>query len=112
MLGGVRVLLRPFALHAAYTPIGTIVFFCVIGTLAYFHILNGIKHSSFFAPSYPTTLRPAHARFRNGEWISVGKREWVDAWKHPEDGVKSTELQQIVFKLDDKRNQVSFGRTL
>ena len=104
-----RALLKPFAIHAAYSPIETIVFFSVIGTLAYFHILDGIKHSSFFAPTFPSTLRPASARLSQTEWLPVLEREWFAAWKH---GEQALELQPIVFSLDDKARKVSFSRPL
>ncbi|KAJ8474951.1 hypothetical protein ONZ45_g15777 [Pleurotus djamor] len=48
-----RTLLRPFAIYAAYSPIETIVFFFVVGTLAYFHILSAIKTSAFLTSPYP-----------------------------------------------------------
>ncbi|KAK0482246.1 hydroxymethylglutaryl-coenzyme A reductase-domain-containing protein [Armillaria novae-zelandiae] len=72
-----RAILRPFVIHAAYSPIETIVFFSIVGTLAYFHVLSAIKHSAFFATTNPITLRPSHARYTQQEW-----------------------LQQIVFSLD------------
>ncbi|KAG5219964.1 3-hydroxy-3-methylglutaryl-coenzyme (HMG-CoA) reductase isozyme [Salix suchowensis] len=49
-----RTLLRPFAIYAAYSPIETIVFFFVVGTLAYFNILSAIKNSAFLATPYPS----------------------------------------------------------
>ena len=102
-----RALVRPFATHNVYFPIESIVFVFVLATLGYFHILSGIKHSSFFAPSYPTNIRPAHARLQGGEWLGVTQRDWLDVVKHPQDGKKALELQQIVFKLDDKEKTVS-----
>ncbi|PCH44816.1 3-hydroxy-3-methylglutaryl-coenzyme A reductase [Wolfiporia cocos MD-104 SS10] len=98
-----RALVRPFARHNVFYPIETIVFVFVLATLAYFHILSGIKHSSFFAPTYPTNVRPAHARLSDSKWITVSQRDWAEAWKRPQDGVKAMELQQIVFKLDDTK---------
>ncbi|KAH9948008.1 3-hydroxy-3-methylglutaryl-coenzyme A reductase [Amylocystis lapponica] len=95
-----RALLRPLATHNVFFPIESVVFVSVLATLAYFHILTGIKHSSFFAPSYPTTVRPAHARLSDNEWVSVSQRDWVDASKHSA-GLQTLELQQIVFSLDD-----------
>ncbi|KAI0945632.1 hypothetical protein AcW1_001808 [Taiwanofungus camphoratus] len=95
-----RALLRPLATHNVFYPIESIVSVFVLATLAYFHILSGIKHSSFFAPAYPTIVRPAHARLSNNEWVGISPRDWVDAWKHPEEGIKALELQQIVFSLD------------
>ncbi|KAH9913104.1 uncharacterized protein B0H18DRAFT_1088202 [Fomitopsis serialis] len=101
-----RALTRPFATHNVYFPIESIVFVFVLATLAYFHILSGIKHSSFFAPTYPTNVRPAHARLSGDEWLGVTQRDWLDAAKHPKDAVKALELQQIVFRLDDKERTV------
>ena len=107
MLGGVRVLLRPFALHAAYTPIETIVFFCVIGTLAYFHILNAVKHSQFLSPSYnhgpgySAALRPAYVLNRMGEWVGVRESRWLRDRERVEKGeFAAAELQQLVFNVD------------
>lgn len=102
-----RAIVRPFATHNVYFPIESIVFVFVLATLAYFHILSGIKHSSFFAPTYPTNIRAAHAKLEGGEWLGVTQRDWLDAVKHPKDGMKVLELQQIVFKLDDKEKTVS-----
>ena len=102
-----RALVRPLAYQSAFSPIETIVFVCVLATLAYFHILAAVKHSSFFAPSFPATLRPAHARLATGSWVGVSERDWFQAFKHPEDGDRTIELQQIVFSLDDKTRKVS-----
>ncbi|PPQ64456.1 hypothetical protein CVT24_008466 [Panaeolus cyanescens] len=106
-----RALFRPFALHAAYTPIETIVFFSIIATLAYFHILNAIKHSAFLDPNQSAhaapTLRPAHALFKLGEWVSVRDSVWSSLVKgrNAEEEVPTVlELQQIVFTLDARRN--------
>lgn len=96
MLRSLRAILKPFAIQAAYSPIETIVFFAIIGTLAYFHILNVIKHSSFFAPTTFAPLRPAHAILRHGNWVPV--REHV--WTHRNPHVVPLEVQQLVFTLD------------
>jgi hydroxymethylglutaryl-CoA reductase (NADPH) len=90
MLRYLRAVLRPFAIQAAYNPIESIVFFSVIGTLAYFHILNAIKHSSFFAPTILPHLRPAQAILSQGDWVSV--REHI--WSRP------VEVQQLIYTLD------------
>lgn len=95
-----RALLRPFAIHAAYSPIETIVFFSVIGTLAYLHVLSAIKHSAFFAPTFPSTLRPAHALLRDNEWVGVRESTWYHAKSGTDDALKPLEIQQIVFSLD------------
>jgi hydroxymethylglutaryl-CoA reductase (NADPH) len=94
-----RALLRPLALQAAFSPIESIVAFVILGTLAYFHVLSAIKHSSFFAPTYPSTLRPAHALLRDGEWIGVSQSKWFDVTV-PTNGASALELQQIIFSLD------------
>ena len=99
-----RALLRPLSTHTVFSPIEAIVATFVLATLAYFHILDGIKHSSFFAPTFPSTLRPASARLSQGEWLPVPDREWLSAWKH---GEPALELQQILFSLDDKTRKVS-----
>ena len=100
-----RALFRPLSLHTVFSPIETIVFVFVLATLAYFHILDGIKHSSFFAPTFPSALRPAHVRLSGSEWVPANEREWYGALKHGES--RAVELQQIVFALDDKARKVS-----
>ncbi|KAH9849592.1 3-hydroxy-3-methylglutaryl-coenzyme A reductase [Lenzites betulinus] len=97
-----RALLRPLSKHTAFSPIETIVTVFVLATLAYFHILSGIKHSSFFEATQPPTLRPAYARLTNGEWVAVTKHDWAEAWKQSGSDVEALELQQLVFSLDDK----------
>lgn len=101
-----RALLRPLSTHTVYSPIECIVTVFVLATLAYFHILSGIKHSSFFEATQPPALRPAYARLTDGEWVAVTKHDWADAWKRAGDGVKALELQQLVFSLDDKARTV------
>ncbi|EAU81445.1 hydroxymethylglutaryl-CoA reductase [Coprinopsis cinerea okayama7 len=110
-----RALLRPFALHAAYTPIETIVFFSIIGTLAYFHILNAIKHSAFLSPSYTAhsqghlTLRPSYVLHRMGEWVGVRETRWSrEVEKTDRAQTVAFEVQQLVFNMDEswKRNVV------
>lgn len=94
-----KALFRPFALHAAYTPIETIVFFCIIGTLAYFYILNAIKHSAFLDPGNvyaPPVIGPAHVLLRLGEWVSVSST-WV---KSAGGSRPVAELQSVVFTVD------------
>jgi hydroxymethylglutaryl-CoA reductase (NADPH) len=89
-----KALFRPFALHAAYTPIETIVFFSIIGTLAYFHILHAIKHSSFLDPGAvysPPVVKPAHVRFK----VGVRESTWVQS-----SGSGAVELQPLIFTMD------------
>lgn len=100
-----RALLRPFAIHAAYSPIETIVFFTVIGTLAYFHVLSAIKHSAFFAPSYPVIPRPALALLRRDEWVGVREHVWSHAKSGADDLITPIELQQVVFSLDSQHRK-------
>ncbi|KAI0047708.1 hypothetical protein FA95DRAFT_1492178 [Auriscalpium vulgare] len=95
-----RALIRPISAHAANSPIEAIVFFFVLATLAYFHVLSEIKHSSFFAPATLPPLRPTHALLRDNEWIGVKESVWRQA--HVEDGVAALELEQIVLSLDSK----------
>ena len=99
-----RAILRPLSTHTVFSPIETIVSVFVLATLAYFHILSGIKHSSFFASSHPPALRPAYTRLTNGEWVAVTKHDWAEAWKHG--GHDAVELQQLVFSLDEKSHSV------
>lgn len=82
-----RALLRPLSTHTVYSPIECIVTVFVLATLAYFHILSGIKHSSFFEATQPPALRPAYARLTDGEWVAVTKHDWADAWKRAGDVV-------------------------
>lgn len=109
-----RALFRPFALHAAYTPIETIVFFCIIGTLAYFHVLSAIKHSAFLDPSQSIyaapTLRPAHALYRLGEWVGVRESAWLHAVKMRQDAV--LELQQVIVTLDQPKRRATTVRRI
>lgn len=95
-----RALLRPLAIHAAFSPIETIVAVFVLGTLAYFHVLSAIKHSAFFAPTYPSTLRPAHALSRDNKWVGVSQSKWYDTTTSLPKNTIPVELQQIIFSLD------------
>ncbi|KAF7359489.1 3-hydroxy-3-methylglutaryl coenzyme A reductase [Mycena sanguinolenta] len=83
-----RTILKPLAIHAAYSPIETIVFLSVVGTLAYLHILSTIKHSAFFAP--PPPVRPAYALY-TGDWVPQPPTVWR------RDDVPRLDLQQLVF---------------
>ncbi|KAJ4468808.1 hydroxymethylglutaryl-CoA reductase [Lentinula aciculospora] len=97
-----RAVLKPFVIHAAYSPIETIVFFSIVGTLAYFHILSAIKHSAFFAPSYPSVLRPSHALLRGDEWVGVRDTFWLHAKAKyaPDAAILPLELFPVEFSLD------------
>ena len=99
-----RALLRPLSLRTVFSPIETVVFVFVLATLAYFHILDGIKHSSFFAPTFPSTLRPAYARLSGSEWLPTSEAQW---YKAATEQAEMVELQQIVFGLDEKARKVS-----
>lgn len=107
-----RAVLRPLSTHTVFSPIETIISVFVLATLAYFHILSGIKHSSFFASSHPPALRPAFARLSDGEWVAVSQHDWTEAWKHPGGNLDALELQQVVFTLDDKTQPVSSNVSL
>jgi hydroxymethylglutaryl-CoA reductase (NADPH) len=95
-----RALIRPISIHAASSPIETIVFFFVLATLAYFHVLSSIKHSSFFAPTVPPPLRPSHALWRSNEWVTVPETEWYDALAHRSSS--AIDLQQLTMSFDAK----------
>ena len=92
-----RALIRPISVHAASSPIETIVFFFVLATLAYFHVLSAIKHSSFFAPTSLPPLRPSHALWHNGDWVTVQESEWYSAHRSH---VTAVDLQQLVMSFD------------
>ncbi|KAG0708040.1 hydroxymethylglutaryl-coenzyme A reductase-domain-containing protein [Suillus ampliporus] len=93
-----RSIFQPLAGRAVFAPIETIVFFAIVGTLAYFQVLSAIKHSSFFAPSIPSTLRPAHALLRDGEWVGVDEDWYIKRVKTADS--RPLELQQLIFSLD------------
>jgi hydroxymethylglutaryl-CoA reductase (NADPH) len=95
-----RALIRLVSIHAASSPIETIVFFFVLATLAYFHVLSAIKHSSFFAPTTPPPLRPSHALWRSNEWVTVPETEWYDALAHRSSS--AIDLQQMTMSFDAK----------
>jgi hypothetical protein len=57
----------PLTGHAVYNLMGTLVIFFIIGTLASFHILFAIKHSTFFTPISPSTLGTTHALLSDGQ---------------------------------------------
>jgi len=90
-----RAPLLPLTRRAVFSPIETIVCFAIIGTLAYFHVLSAIKHSAFFAPTLPSTLRTAHALLRDGEWVGVDA-DWYGRRK-ADPNSRAVELQQVIF---------------
>ena len=91
MLGIVRPIIRPLAYRSSKFPIETIVATFVFTTLAYFHIVNTIKHSAFLAsPSITHTPRPAYAL------RAPGSNAWVTI---PDNETPAAELLQIVFKF-------------
>ncbi|KAJ7695427.1 hydroxymethylglutaryl-coenzyme A reductase-domain-containing protein [Mycena rosella] len=85
-----RTILKPLAIHAAYSPIETIVFLTIVGTLAYIHILDAVKHSTFFTP--PNPVRPAYALYAHSDWLPVSEASWLR-----DDQVPRLDLQQIIF---------------
>lgn len=92
-----RALTAPLSLHAASSPIETIVFFFAVATLAYFHVLSAIKHSQFLAPTAPSTLRPALALLRDKEWVGVNENNWFER-----EGVTALEIQQLMLSMEPK----------
>jgi len=92
-----RSVLQPLTGRAVFAPIETIVFFVIVGILAYFQVLSAIKHSSFFAPSIPPTHRPAHALLRDGGWVSVDEEWYMKRAKSA--AFRPLELQQLMFSL-------------
>ncbi|KAF9028794.1 hypothetical protein BDZ89DRAFT_1160169 [Hymenopellis radicata] len=101
-----RAVLKPFVIHASYSPIETIVFFSIVGTLAYFHVLSAIKHSAFFATSNPITLRPSHALYTQQEWVNVREHAWHHARSAADSSLIPVELQQVVYSLDSVQKRV------
>ncbi|KAG1813099.1 hypothetical protein EV424DRAFT_1417143 [Suillus variegatus] len=100
-----RSILQPLAGRTVFAPIETIVFFAIVGTLAYFQVLSAIKHSSFFAPSVPSTLRPAHALLRDGEWVGVDEDWYLKRVKTADS--RPLELQQLIFSLDPAQSSAT-----
>ena len=90
-----RALLRPLASAAARNPIEVIVLGFIAATLAYFHVLDAIRESTFLSPAIPTSLRPAHALFRDSQWAAVPENVWS-----ADGNEERLELQQVVFGLD------------
>ncbi|OAX36835.1 hypothetical protein K503DRAFT_867290 [Rhizopogon vinicolor AM-OR11-026] len=100
-----RSILHPLAGRAVFAPIETIVFFVIIGTLAYFQVLSAIKHSSFFAPSVPSAPSPAHALLRDAQWVGVAEEWYMKRVKTADS--RPLELQQLIFSLDPAQTSVA-----
>jgi len=96
-----RALIRPISIHAGSSPIETIVFFFVLATLSYFHVLSAVKHSSFFAPSALSPLRPSHALLRGNEWVAVPETEY-DALVRQPNHLSVIDLQQLSMSFDGR----------
>lgn len=92
-----RALIRPISIHASSFPIETIVFFFVLATLSYFHVLSAIKHSSFFAPTNLPPLRPSYALLRSNNWVTVPETE---ALARQSTRVSAIDLQQLSMSFD------------
>lgn len=90
-----RVPLLPLTGRAVFSPIETIVAFFIVGTLAYFRVLYGIKHSAFFAPPFPSLLSATHALLRDGQWVVVDEAWYQKTASSPHS--QKFELQQLVF---------------
>jgi hypothetical protein len=97
-----RILLKPFTRKAVTYPIETIVFFFVLSTLAYFRLLDAIKHSAFLAPStHPASVqRPAYAAVHAdiSSWEGAPETAWKDAADASES--RAVEVQQFIFSSD------------
>ncbi|KAH8110322.1 hydroxymethylglutaryl-coenzyme A reductase-domain-containing protein [Phellopilus nigrolimitatus] len=98
-----RAILRPLAARAVRNPIESIVCGFILATLAYFHILSAIKQSTFLSPAIPTSLRPAHALLRDGDWSIVSEDVWQAHARTQDESETRLELQQVVFSLDSSR---------
>ncbi|GJJ10499.1 hypothetical protein Clacol_004725 [Clathrus columnatus] len=76
MLAIVRPFVRPLAYRSSKFPIEIIVATFVFTTLAYFHIIHAIKHSSFLSsPSIAHIFRPAFALHTGSSWVPVPETE-------------------------------------
>ncbi|KAI6115109.1 hydroxymethylglutaryl-coenzyme A reductase-domain-containing protein [Pisolithus croceorrhizus] len=90
-----RVCLLPLTRRAVFSPIETIVFCSIIGTLAYFRVLSYIKHAAVAVPTFPYSARSHYTIFHDGEWISVNEERYKERRASP--GSRSVELQQVIF---------------
>ncbi|KAF9068907.1 hydroxymethylglutaryl-coenzyme A reductase-domain-containing protein [Rhodocollybia butyracea] len=97
-----RAIFKPFVIHAAYSPIETIVFFFIAVTLAYFHVISSIKHSAFFATSYSSILRPSYVLLRNNEVVTVRDNFWhlAKAKYSADASILPVELFPLEYSLD------------
>ncbi|KAI6045272.1 hydroxymethylglutaryl-coenzyme A reductase-domain-containing protein [Pisolithus marmoratus] len=92
-----RVYLLPLTRRAVFSPIETIVFYSVVGTLAYFCVLSHIKHASITVPTFPYSARSSHAIYHDGEWLVVDGERYKERLASP--GSRSVELQQTCVGL-------------
>ncbi|KAI6021814.1 hydroxymethylglutaryl-coenzyme A reductase-domain-containing protein [Pisolithus microcarpus] len=90
-----RVCLFPLTRRAVFSPIETIVFCSIVGTLAYLRVLSYIKHAAVAVPTFPSSARPSYTIFHDGEWISVDEELYKERLVSP--GSRSIELQQVIF---------------
>ncbi|EJD54633.1 hypothetical protein AURDEDRAFT_110195 [Auricularia subglabra TFB-10046 SS5] len=91
-----RSLIRALSSWPSSHPAESIVGYFVLTTLAYFHVLQAVKHSPFFQVGARVHVRPAVALlpFSHDAWIGVSDVEW-DA--RASGGV---EIQQVNVALD------------
>ncbi|KAI5996499.1 hydroxymethylglutaryl-coenzyme A reductase-domain-containing protein [Pisolithus orientalis] len=90
-----RVWLLPLTRRTVFSPIETIVFCSIIGTLAYFHVLSYIKHAAVTLPTFPSSARPSHVILHDREWVGVEEEWYMKRLGSP--GSRSVELQQLIF---------------
>jgi len=76
-------------------------FFFVLATLLYFRVLSAIKHSSFFAPSTLSPLRPSHALLRGNEWVAIVETKY-DALIRQPNHISVIDLQQLSTSFDGR----------
>ncbi|KIJ38992.1 hypothetical protein M422DRAFT_258144, partial [Sphaerobolus stellatus SS14] len=89
MLTVSRTIARPLASKGSKFPIETILTTFVFVTLAYFHIVQAIKHSAFFASPSSPALLPTHA------FLVKELKTWVPV---PDEQPAVAELVQIVLR--------------
>ena len=96
-----RTVIHPISIHAASSPIETIVFFFFLATLLYFHVLSAVKHSSLFAPSTLSPLCPSHVLLHGNKWVAVAEPEY-DALVCWPNCVSVIDLQQLSMSFDGR----------